>query len=98
MHEHLLTECDVADITRLSRRTLERLRAAGTGPRFAKLGRRVFYRRSDLEDWIESSLISSTSAAREMLKARAGVTSKNSQHSQPAYRADRAARRAANGE
>ena len=46
---------DVAD------NTLEKWRVYGTGPRFYKLGRKVRYRRRDLDAWIESRLCSSTS-------------------------------------
>ena len=43
------------------RRTLQKWRVEGRGPRFLKVGRRVFYRRSDIEAWLESCLRSSTS-------------------------------------
>lgn len=45
----------------LSERTLERWRVSGEGPPFAKLGRRVLYRQSDLDDWIASRVVASTS-------------------------------------
>ncbi len=45
----------------LSVRTLERHRVAGTGPRFARLGRLVRYRQSDLDVWVQASLRTSTS-------------------------------------
>lgn len=35
----------------LSRRTLEKMRTAGTGPRFRKHGRYVRYHIDDLDDW-----------------------------------------------
>ena len=46
-----LTQQEAAAYLRLSPRTLERHRVEGTGSRFVKLGRRVLYRRSDLDDW-----------------------------------------------
>ncbi len=46
----------------LSPATLETLRCRGGGPPFVKLGRRVVYRREDLEAWITSSRRASTSA------------------------------------
>ena len=52
-------------ITRLSERTLERLRVAGTGPRFAKLGRRVVYRQDDINRWVASRVRGSTSEGAE---------------------------------
>jgi hypothetical protein len=48
---------------RLSER-LERLRVAGTGPRFVRAGgRSVRYREVDLEAWIASRVVGSTSEA-----------------------------------
>lgn len=34
--------------------TMERWRSQGTGPRFVKIGGKVFYRDSDLDEWVES--------------------------------------------
>jgi len=59
----LLTQPETAGETRLSERTLERHRLAGTGPKFVRLGRRVFYRRRDVEDWIAHCTSLSTSEA-----------------------------------
>ena len=54
-----------AEYLRLSTPTLERLRLTGNGPAFAKLtpGRRgsVRYRRTDLDSWLASRLVRSTS-------------------------------------
>lgn len=44
----------------LGKPTLERFRITGEGPRFAKLGGAVRYRRCDLDAWLESCLIQST--------------------------------------
>lgn len=57
----MLTQHEAANYVRLSERTLERLRLTGGGPRYAKLGRRVVYRQSDLDGWIASHIVSSTS-------------------------------------
>lgn len=38
----------------ISRATLEALRVKGGGPRYAKLGRLVRYRRSSLDEWLAS--------------------------------------------
>jgi predicted DNA-binding transcriptional regulator AlpA len=46
---------------RLSERTLERLRVAGSGPSFVKAGRAVRYRECDLETWIAARVVNSTS-------------------------------------
>ncbi len=45
----------------LSKPTLERLRLTGDGPPYAKLGKAVRYRRADLEAWLASRMIRSTS-------------------------------------
>lgn len=50
----LLTTKEAAGRVCLSARTLERLRAAGEGPNFLKIGRWVRYRVEDLEEWLES--------------------------------------------
>ena len=57
----LLTTDEAAEHVRLSDRRLERYRVTGEGPRFVKLGRRVSYRREDLDDWIERGVRRSTS-------------------------------------
>ena len=59
----LLTQRQTAELTRLSGRTLERHRLAGTGPKFVRLGRRILYRRDDIEAWIADCTCSSTSEA-----------------------------------
>lgn len=45
----------------LSRRTLEKHRCYGTGPVFRKLGGRVVYEVSDLDEWADRGLRTSTS-------------------------------------
>ena len=60
----LLTQHEAACLLRLSERTLERSRVTGLGPLFVKLGRRVFYRQSDLDDWVTSRICQSTSERR----------------------------------
>jgi len=47
----------------LSAVTLERYRLNGGGPRYAKLGKAVRYRPADLDEWVTSRLVSSTSEA-----------------------------------
>jgi predicted DNA-binding transcriptional regulator AlpA len=41
--------------------TLEKLRTYGGGPRFAKRGRKVLYRQSDIDAWLAETVVSSTS-------------------------------------
>ncbi len=57
----LLTQREAAELLRLSERTLERLRLTGGGPRFCRLGHAVRYREADLESWIASRVVGSTS-------------------------------------
>lgn len=48
-----LTPDQAADYLRLSERTLIRWRNMRKGPPWVKAGRRVIYRRSDLDAWLE---------------------------------------------
>ena len=60
----LLTQREAAIVLRLSERTLERLRVqGGNAPKFAKLGRSIRYRQCDLDEWITSRVVRSTSEA-----------------------------------
>ena len=58
---NVLNTPDAAAYVRLSKPTLERLRLTGDGPSFLKLGRAVGYRKADLDDWLASRLVRSTS-------------------------------------
>ena len=44
----------------LSQRTLEKMRVAGTGPAFFKIGRLVAYTEKTLEEWVASRRREST--------------------------------------
>jgi predicted DNA-binding transcriptional regulator AlpA len=50
-------------------RTIERWRMTGTGPAFVKFGRRVVYRRSDVQAWIVSRRYTHTAAVPKRPKA-----------------------------
>ena len=60
-----LTSVEAADLLRVSRRTLERMRIEGTGPRYLKVGpgkrSRVIYRQSDIMTWLDRQSFASTS-------------------------------------
>lgn len=60
-----LTTIEVAEMLRISRRTLERMRVEGTGPRYLKVGpgkrSRVLYRQADVEEWLARFQYGSTS-------------------------------------
>ena len=62
----LLTQREAAAQLRLSQRTLERFRVSGGGPTYVKAGRLVRYREQDLEKWIVSRIVGSTSEAQEV--------------------------------
>ena len=47
-----LTVDQIAALLQRSHRTLETWRRNGTGPPFIRIGRRVVYRRSDIEAWL----------------------------------------------
>jgi len=57
----MFTTPEAAAYTKIAVPTLERYRLTGEGPMFAKLGGSVRYRRCDLDAWIESRLVRSTS-------------------------------------
>ena len=57
----LLNTEEAAACVRLSGRTLERYRVTGGGPVYLKLGSRVFYKKSALDDWLELRRRRSTS-------------------------------------
>jgi hypothetical protein len=69
-----------AKILGLATSTLAKLRLNGDGPIYCKLGRRVIYRREDLEAWLESRVARNTSDA----DARLPKSLTSSQTKQPA--------------
>lgn len=54
---------EAAHYVRLGASTLNRFRTSGGGPRYAKLGGAVRYRKADLDAWLSSRIIASTSEA-----------------------------------
>ncbi len=64
----LLDTAGAAAQLNLGRRTLERLRVTGGGPRYLKLGRQVRYRAEWLDEWANSRAFESTIEAK-----RAGI-------------------------
>ncbi len=47
-----------------SPRTCERMRQEGTGPEFVKVGKRVLYRPSAVEEWLQRNTFASTAEAK----------------------------------
>lgn len=48
----LLTTEEFADLIRTPESTVRYWRHVGTGPRGVRIGRRVLYRRTDIDEWI----------------------------------------------
>lgn len=63
MISEVLTTIEAAHYVRLAPATLACIRVKGFGPPYCKLGGAVRYRRGDLDAWLESRLVASTSAA-----------------------------------
>jgi excisionase family DNA binding protein len=61
MTTEILTTKEAASYVRLGKPTLERFRISGDGPPYCKLGGAVRYRKTDLDTWLESRRIRSTS-------------------------------------
>ena len=59
--QRLYTQAEAAELLCLSERTLERLRVAGTGPRFVRIGKSIRYQPSVLEAFVASRTVGSTS-------------------------------------
>jgi hypothetical protein len=55
--QELLTETEAAALLRLKVKTLQAWRQLKRGPRFTKLGSRVFYARGDLERFIQQNIV-----------------------------------------
>jgi hypothetical protein len=49
---------------RIHHRTLKNWRVLGRGPRYVRVGRRAFYRRADLDAWLEAHAYDSTRTER----------------------------------
>lgn len=58
--KRLLTEKDVGKIYGFTLSYLRSARRKGDGPKFIKRGTSVYYRMADLDTWIESLKVSST--------------------------------------
>jgi len=72
-----LTAAEAASVLGLAPSTLAKLRLSGHGPLYCKLGRRVVYRRADLEAWLESRTARNTTDAdsrvpKSLTKRRSG--------------------------
>lgn len=66
-----LNQIQLAARWNISHRTLERWRWSGEGPKFLKVGGRVVYRISDIEEYEEAIVRTSTADAGNILSERA---------------------------
>jgi len=53
----LLTPLETARFLRISPKTLPRWRWEGTGPTFVRVGRKILYRREDLEKFVRRGIV-----------------------------------------
>jgi len=63
INNELLTTAEVALMTRAPESTVRYWRHLGTGPRSFRLGRRVVYRRHEVEQWLREHEMSDASAS-----------------------------------
>jgi predicted DNA-binding transcriptional regulator AlpA len=59
--ENLLTTPEVAGRLGVAEITLRKWRISGSGPRFIRCGANVRYRTADIESWVSSRTVASTS-------------------------------------
>ena len=60
----VMTTIEAAEYVGLKKPTMERFRFLGQGPAYCKLGGAVRYRKRDLDEWLDSRLVSSVEEAR----------------------------------
>jgi hypothetical protein len=71
--ERLWTEREFSDFFgRVSLRTLRRWRQEGSGPAYVKVGRKVMYRPSDVQTWLDELRIESEKDDRRTASDRRG--------------------------
>jgi len=59
----LLSEDELATLIDVKSQTLQTWRVQKTGPDFVKLGKSVFYRKSDVEEWIAANVVATNRVA-----------------------------------
>jgi len=66
MATDVLDTPEAASYVKLSPVTMERYRLTGEGPKFLRLGKKAIrYRKADLDDWLASRAVASTSEGAE---------------------------------
>lgn len=53
----LLSEQDLSVLLDIQARTLQKWRSQKVGPDFVRLGKIIFYRRADVEEWITHNVV-----------------------------------------
>ena len=61
--DFLISAAQVPQYLGIQRQTLARWRHEGFGPQWVRMGRLIFYRSTDLRDWIKSRVRRNTIAA-----------------------------------
>jgi predicted DNA-binding transcriptional regulator AlpA len=61
--DFLISAAHAPDYIGIQRQTLARWRHEGFGPQWVRMGRRIFYRSSDLRAWVESRIRHNTIVA-----------------------------------
>lgn len=59
----ILSEGDLADLLDITKETLQVWRSEGKGPPFTRLGKSIFYRIQDFQNWVAGNVALSTKAA-----------------------------------
>lgn len=62
--DELLTPTAASEFLKITVVTLQRWRTEGCGPPYCKIGRRVTYRRSDLNEFVNGRVVQSTAQTR----------------------------------
>jgi excisionase family DNA binding protein len=63
MENELLNDSEAAEYLRLQRQTMAAWRCRGRGPSFIRVGRRVYYKKSTLDEWLERQTVVISSQA-----------------------------------
>lgn len=53
--QDLLTEAELADWLKVSKKLLQKMRYSGTGPKYKKIGSSVRYKKKDINDYLDAS-------------------------------------------
>jgi len=56
-NREVVTEKQLAEMLRVHPVTLWRMRRDGTAPKHFRVGRRILYRKGDVENWVEQQMV-----------------------------------------